>query len=307
MNIFLRRITVFILLFLVLSSIMLIFNKTISEKNWLGNVEQKTVLALGDSNMECAINDQIYSNAINKASSSDSYFYSFLKLRDLVDRSEKPDTLLLAFAPHNIFDNGWLSDSKHIGTKMKVYYPLMNSSDFDFLFQTNSHGVIASFPAMISGAVSNSIKYLSGKEISSNFGSYLSLDRNILDKVRELLKQDKPLPFFEMPESFDISCGEELFLKKIIDLCNENQIELFLINTPKREELLNYPKYGVQEFYKYYDKNLSGVDFLDCSKLELPEEDFGDFVHLNTKGSTAFSKILSQQSLSVLFSKYGRK
>ncbi len=307
MNIFLKRLAIFLMLFISLSAVMLFVNKSISEDNWLGDVSSKTVIALGDSNMECAINDQIYYSAINKAASSDSYFYSYLKLRDLIKISEKPDTVLLAFAPHNIFDNGWLTDSKHIGSKMKIYYPLMEYEDFAYMYSINPHAFIAAVPAMISGAVSNLFQYATGKNISPNFGSFLSLDRNILDKVRELLSKGEPLPFFEMPETFDISVSEQLFLQKIISLCQDNNIKLYLINTPKREEILNYSKYGVEEFYRYYDANLKDIDFLDMSKLQLPEADYGDFVHLNTEGSTEFSTILQKNCLSNLYKVYGRK
>lgn len=268
--------------------------------------EEKTVLILGDSNMECAINDTIFESSINKSASSDSYFYSYLKLNKILSSKTNIDTVLLSFAPHNIFDNGWLLNSNHIYSRLPLYYPMMSLIDLKFLLFNNTKAVFTALPAIIKASIKNIIKIGLDKNLGDNYGRFLNLDRNILDDVRMKLKNEEPLPFFKIPNSFEVSGGEKKYLDKIIALCEKRKVKLILINTPKRFELLEYSKYGVKEFYRFYDTKYNNIDFIDMSNLDLPDESYGDFVHLNIKGSAIFSNLLKDEGLDSLIIKYGR-
>jgi hypothetical protein len=271
------------------------------------NFKNKNVLLLGDSNMECAINDSIFSSGINKASSSDSYFYSYLKLKNYISINPKIDTVFLSFAPHNVFDNGWLLSDSHIYSRFRYYYYLMDWSDFEFLLSKKPQAVLSSIPSIIEQTFKNSVRKIIGiSSISRSYGGFRSLDRDILADVKLKLINGEPLPFFKIPDNFTLSKEEITYLDKIILYCNKNDIKLYLINTPKRAELLNYTKYGVNNFQSFYDEKYSNVDFLDFSQMELPDDNYGDFVHLNRKGSTNFSSFLCKTNIDTLLMKFGR-
>lgn len=270
------------------------------------SIKNKHILLLGDSNMEYAINDSIFASAINKAASADSYFYSYLKLKLYTSLYGKIDTVFLSFAPHNIFDNGWLLDDDNIYSRFRFYYFLMDWTDFKFLLLRNPRGVISSIPSVLRQTLKNIVKKAKGVSLNPSYGGFDSLDRNILEEVKLKLRKGQPLPFFKIPNNFKISLAEIAYLNKTIAYCDKNNIKLYLINLPKRVELLNYSKYGVDNFYAEYDEKYRNLDFLDFSRFPLPEDNYGDFVHLNSKGSTNFSSFLQKDEIGSLLTEFGR-
>lgn len=294
------------MLFICSFSLMIVFNYFLIKPEQLVIAKGKNILLLGDSNMECAINDSIFKSGINISSSSDSYYYSYLKLKKIVNSKSAIDTVLLSFSPHNLFENGWLLDDNNIYSKFQTYYTLMDWDDFVFLFNRNPRAVISAFTPIVKRALLNSYRKIVNKKDNYALGGYLNLDRNILKEVQIKLKNGEPIPFFKIPNSFVVSTDEEYYLNKIINLCRINNIKLYLINLPKRNELLDYPKYGTNDFNKLYDSKFKDIDFIDCSRLELPYDNYGDFVHLNTKGSSNLSSLLQNIGLKCLNEKYSR-
>lgn len=296
MNLFLKKLSTFSLLFVVLFFGIIYlefktFNSITPEINTI-----KRQLILGDSNTECALNDTVLYNTTNLSSSGESYFYSFLKLKYLLDNNCVVDTLYLSFSPHNLFDNGWLYNNGNIYSRFKTYYSMMSYEDFTYLIKSKPLAVInATRPIPRQLAKDIILKIEKGK--FNVPGGYQYLNRDILQEVIVKLRNNEPLPFFKIPKDFTLSKAETTYLKKIISLCASNHIDLFLINTPKRDELLKYKQYGVTQYYEYYEKTLYDVKFLDFSKISMPDEYYGDLVHLNFRGAEYFSKIFKKNKL----------
>ena len=302
MNRFIQNIIYFFLI-LVLTSIALIIANFYLVRNLNFNNNGKHILLLGDSNIECAINDSIYDNSVNRAKSGNPYFYSYLKLNYIISISKNIDTVFLAFAPHNIFANGWLFNNKNIYSCLQLYYPIMPICELKFLLDNNSKAAIFAIQGMIKRALINI--FISKERIIENYGCYLDLNRSILNEVIIKLDNGEKMPFFEIPDNFTISSNEILYFNKIIELCYLNSIELYLINTPKRKELLNYKKYGLKEFYDFYRKNYANIIFFDFSKFLLQDSCYGDLVHLNRYGAIEFSNFLKENSIEELKNQYG--
>jgi hypothetical protein len=306
MKIFIQRMLFFLLLFMVSFSLLVVLNYFLVNSEQMTTIKNRNILLLGDSNMQCAINDSIFKSAINLAASADSYFYSYLKLKRMVNSNSDIDTVLLSFSPHNLFENGWLLNDENIYSKIQTYYTIMDWDDFVFLFYRNPRAVVSSSSPIIKRTLLNTIKKITNAKINAPLGGFLNLNRNILHEVQIKLKNGEPLPFFKIPNSFIVSTEEEEYLNKIISLCRIYKIKLYLINLPKRIELLQYPKYGVNTFNKLYDSKYRDIDFIDCSNLELPDDNYGDFVHLNSKGSSQFSSLLQIKGLKCINERYNR-
>ena len=198
--------------------------------------ENKNILILGDSNSQCAINDSIFNSTINISSSSDSYFYSYLKLNKILSSNQKIDTVILSFSPHNIFDNGWLFNKSHIYSRLPIYYPLMGWDDIKYLYKGNVKAFYSSISLVIKQSGKNFVKKVLRRRFAFE-GGFLSLERDILKEVQEKLINGEKLPFFKIPQSFKIAENEILYLNKIITSCNKNKLKLYLVNLPKRKEL----------------------------------------------------------------------
>jgi len=302
---FIKNIIVFgSILSLVCTSIIII-NYFLIQSEPITIPANKNIVVLGDSTAEAAINDAVFKSCINISNSADSYYYSYLKLKKILVSNPKIDTILLSFAPHNIYDNMWLSDKEYININLRIYYPLMSWEDFVFLYKQNPKGVIQATSAIIKRSGKNIIFKILGIK-KSYYGDFEALDRDILKEVQEKLITGEKIPSFRIPTNLNISEQEILYLHKIITISNENKLKLYLINTPKREELLQYPIYGVKEFNKYYDTKLYKTDYLDFSQFKMPDNFYSDFVHLRVEGADYFSNLLEDIGLEELSQKYNR-
>ncbi|MEM6718245.1 MAG: hypothetical protein AAF611_02920 [Bacteroidota bacterium] len=102
----------------------------------------------------------------------------------------------------------------------------------------------------------------------------------------------------KMPKSYEIPEENIGFLKKIVDLCNENDIKFLLVRAPQIKYQSD-PKLVSQIYEKttqlceelaivYLDQNN------DYNKLGFKESEFYDALHLNTVGATKATELLSE-------------
>ncbi len=300
---FITKVSRFILFFAILCFVIVGINYALLRSSNIDFDENKNILVLGDSNAQCAINDSIFSDATNLALNADSYFYSYLKLKSVVETSQPIDTLLLSFAPHNIFKNGWIEDPKLVRSRFRNYFGLMNAEDLGFIIGNNPRAVLTSAGQIIRHFPTSTYQVLKGQNIF-DIGSYLPITRNTLNEDLLRLKKGQSLTFFELPKDFTLSTKEIFYLEAIVELCQKEGIKLYLINLPKREELLSLDKYGVSQFEEIYRTRYSDIDYIDFSRFHLSEGSYADPVHLNVQGAALFSSYLQQNNFSTLMKNY---
>ncbi|WP_273566565.1 hypothetical protein [Maribacter halichondriae] len=300
---FIAKVGRFIFFFVVLCFIVVGINYVLLRSSNIDFAENRNILVLGDSNAQCAINDSIFSTATNLALNADSYFYSYLKIKRIVETNQPVDTLLLSFAPHNIFKNGWIEDPKLVRSRFRNYFGLMNAEDLRFIVGNNPRAVLNSAGQIIRHFPASTYQILTGQNIF-DIGSYLPITRNTMNEDLLRLKKGQSLTFFELPKDFTLSTKEIHYLEAIMELCKNENIKLYLINLPKREELLSLDKYGVSEFEEIYRTRYEDVDFIDFSRFPLPDGSYADPVHLNLKGAALFSSYLRQNNFSTHMQNY---
>lgn len=291
MKLFFNRIFIFslttsaVLFFLVGLVYILTYNyqfDTINKKN----------IFLGDSNSMNAINDSLVTNSKNLSGSADSYFYSYLKLRKIINSENKIQRVFLSFSPHNIIDNSWLFNETDLVSRFPIYMSMLDKSDFNFLFDKKENLFKSSIYSTIKNSISIYYSILTDK-IDKSYGGYEPTYSNNLKKAIISLNENESVPNFRIPQKFIIYEEEILYLNKIINLCKTNNIELNLIITPKRKELLSFKKYFYKEFLLYYEANFSNINLYNFSDFTMPDDSYDDLVHLNYKGSVLFSKHLN--------------
>lgn len=81
------------------------------------------------------------------------------------------------------------------------------------------------------------------------------------------------------------------YLHKIVELCEQQHIKLYFINTP----IYQIDKYwDTEDFYKKIKTMFGNVEFLDYGRLQFPDSCYGDIDHLNYKGAKQFSLYLEK-------------
>jgi hypothetical protein len=58
---------------------------------------EKNILVLGDSHTECSVSDAVMPRVANFSESGSTYYYSFIKLKEIVRVNKQIDTLILSF------------------------------------------------------------------------------------------------------------------------------------------------------------------------------------------------------------------
>jgi hypothetical protein len=257
-------------------------------------LSEKNILVLGDSTPECAINDKIFKQVFNFSSPAESYYYSFLKLRKILESNQDIDTVLLSFSPHNVFDNNWFQNNNHIQHNFCRYYPLMSWHDLKYLLEYNQKILVYSCRHIPLQFLKNGLRKISRKTILK-LGGFKDLDLDRLVPALQALQEGKRIKDFKLPQHFGTTIVELHYLQKIVVLCKENELKLIFINLPKHPVLIKNKGYGIQEFQQMYKMKFNQISYFDFSNFPLEDEFFVDLVHLNREGAICFSEFLSRR------------
>ena len=295
MRLFLKYISKFLIFLFTVFLFIVICNYWLIKSTPINFPSKKNILVLGDSTPGCAINDDIFTRSINFSAPAMSYYYSYLKLKKIVETNEYIDTVLLSFSPNNIFDNNWFASQNHIKHNFCRYYPIMSRSDFRFLLESHPKSVIYSLRPIALQCLKNIFRKITGDNVLQ-LGGFTSLDLDRLVFVVQALESGKGTASFRLPKDLILTNVEVIYLNEIAQLCNKEQVKLILINLPKRVELLRHKRYGMEEFQKAYNTEFSQLDYFDFSSMPMENEMYADLLHLNKKGSSYFSNFLESFS-----------
>jgi hypothetical protein len=249
-------------------------------------------LVLGDSKAQCAINPSKACNLINVANSADSYFYSYIKLREIASNNPAIDTVYLSLSYYNItkyIENRWVKNSSHIQKKFPTFCCYFNLDDLYTLAKLNPSAVIQSFVSIPKYSLKLVCNVLTNKKDIKflGIGGFEKLTANNLEwDINRILNEKKEVRL----EKSEIEIS---YLLKICNYCSKNGIELIFFNTPSTYVYLKSISSSEQLMLRnFYNENLNDFQYLDYSTLSFPDSCFSDAVHLNAKGADAFTKIL---------------
>ena len=229
-------------------------------------------LVFGPSLPECAFNDSLISNFQNFAQSGESYFYTYFKLKKLIEQNNKVDVVFVEIINHQKQDNRDVAiwGDKYISNRLSIYFPFMSYNDYKVLYLHNSSGFINGISLYLKDNLKRCLKR--NLNYSNHIGGYQYLVR---DKTDSILK-NLIAPKSDVPQGYG-SDYSNIYLKKIILFCKEKNKKVFLIRSPihpNSKELKN------EENFKYtLEHNFPGIQFLDFKKFPLLNSEFGDLEH----------------------------
>lgn len=279
-------IVLFTLVFVFIESSEYIINK---KSDFKLNTNTK-YLVLGHSHSECAYNDSIIQNLQNFAQSAESYFYTYIKLKKLVQSNNQINTIFLEFSNYEI-DDDWdyvyTWGNSLITSKFPKYSAITDKDDLFLILKKNFKTVISSKSISLRSNLGFAFSKKSNYPKANNWGGYLHLIRDKTDSL--VLSTDYLLKF----QKTDKLASTNLeYLLKIIDFCKKNKVNLYLIRSPLHPK---YPGLHNETSYQNIIKTkLSKVEFLDFKNFPLQNSEFGDLNHLNHKGSKIFSVWFAQ-------------
>ncbi|GAB6012094.1 hypothetical protein [Viscerimonas tarda] len=254
--------------------------------------ESKNVLIVGDSHLECALNDLIVDNAVNLAHSGEAYIFTCTKLKLFLEANPHIDTVLLSFNYRSLLTESelWLHD-KNSEQNMDRYCRFFNGEERMLFSKTvYYYKSLLRFPYIYRGLPIN--KMLGNKNNYTNLkmGGYLYHDQDDLQHDIDLYGasyKEKQLT----GDDYNPSSTQYIYLHKIVEYCTQHNVKLIFVNTPV---YLGY-QYGVEEYYAFYKEKYSYIQLWDYSDLALPDSCYADTHHLNYKGAEVFSKLVKKR------------
>ena len=245
-------------------------------------IQPTRVLIVGDSYPEKAINPNLFESANNIAQSAEPYMITFKKLKRVL-KEINPDTIILGFSYHNIsaFNDYKLVDSKFSSEMFKRYYSVLDFRELKVIDIDYKAFVNVYFKHMALYPNKRHFKFIgkySNSKVSRISDSLKAIKRHYYRDERELSVSETSINY----------------LDSIIDICQKNNIEPILVNSPVNQAYKKLiPDLFVNRFKslekRLRSKNLTIYNFGNtfyADSLYLNSD------HLNSYGADQFTNSL---------------
>lgn len=267
-------ITVLISLFL---SYRYLANFKLNDKN------SDSILIVGHSHPECAYNDSLIMNTVNFAESGESYFYTYVKVKKLIEQNPEIQTVLIEFT-NNQIDYGmneWIWNDENVNYRFPKYGAFMDAESYLLLLNHNPETLINSSKVLMKNSLKN---IFTGFKFQDGIGGFLYLDKNLADSVstKSPVKAKKAKKSGNEVSKYNIK-----YLRETIDYLRYEKKDVFLVRSPQHKSYKGYR--NEKQFQEILQAQFSDLEFLDFSNFPLPDSEFADYEHLNYKGAKKYS------------------
>ena len=284
MRAFILRI-LFHLVFTLIAVLLLIYTteKTIRNKADFEIPGSPEYLVVGHSHPEYLFNDSIIDNLKNFGHSGETYFYTYLKLKQLINQNKRVKFVLVEFTNGNIEKDmdHQIWDDSHIGFRYPLYAPFMDLNDKQLLLSNNISGFINSNSVSLRDGLTNRIRKNS-YHFLPDIGGYAPVTYNKTDSLVYAVTKNK-----SRKGKAIISENNLAYLSKIVQFLKSRGIKVIFVRSPQHPL---YPVRNNELVYQEYRKTkFSDIDFWDFNNFPLDADEYADLEHVNYKGSIKFS------------------
>ena len=244
--------------------------------------DNKTVLVLGPSYLQAAIDPKYFPEAENVSASGTGKMFSYLKLKKFTQINPNINTIVISMTSSEMHHLDWYENA--LNTRVPTYFPLMAKEDV-FLLLNN--------PYFYSGIIKSPLQHLNILHKSILHKSITYKDWRIGEFYSSKKVFNSDTAYFKIIKGFaneDEFVDLELYYHdKIVTYCKENNLNLVMVKAPQYRY---YP-----DFYDYVRKKYSDITYL-CYSEEPLKIYMADGVHLNGTGAKWFSQILRNDLIS---------
>lgn len=284
---FLLQSLAFIVMIIVVISIAtaLLNTKTKSTFRLAPNIH---TIFLGNSHIECSINDSIIPNSFNFARSGERMEWVYSKLKLLLSENSQIDTVFIGFDNVLCFKDAKTEDV-HMGHFSPFFLQTLDMSDYKaILYDTSCKYKFDMFTKAMNISKLYEIYREGGKGAENlSLGGFVPSHRNKLKEDIQRRKQAKKTT----NKQPNIDALSKYFLDKSIKLCKEKGITVIFLVAPQHPITHND-----KQFYKYFaNKYYPDIKMMDYKKLILPDSAFQDLDHLSYIGADIFSEFLKKE------------
>jgi hypothetical protein len=266
-------------------------NIYLSDNSYYRLEKSPSVLILGNSFTECALNDRLIGSSINYSQSADTYYYIYYKAIKLIEANSSVNKLMLGCSDGQFSERmtEWIYRDEYLSEKYPKLSHLIGIKEKLFLLAHNP----LKFMEISCSAFVNKADFLFYKNLNIpaklKWGGYLYLVRDDIPRSIFNLKENASPMIPDRKATTNINTQ---YLLKIAAYCKNHNIELILIRTPLHK-FCSRPL--EKELKNLLANELAGVEFWDYVDYPLQDDEFGDFSHLNLRGARIFSSAIEKR------------
>ncbi|WP_282039813.1 hypothetical protein [Saccharicrinis aurantiacus] len=262
-----------------------------AQKITVGNSTQ--IIIAGDSHTETGLNDEIIKNSLNIAQSSELFIYTYSKIKAIINNNPQINKVILGVSFHSFakeYDR-FLENPDRTKGMFPRYFTVMDINSCLDIPQITLNGAYKIIRSLIDFPFSaNSIQEY------SFIGKYYKSSKNNLNDstINIAIQRHYFYPDYNKETSL-YSDYQQKYLINIVEYCENNNIDLVLVNTPISPGYMErIPKNYISNYYSLINTIKDKVHFYDFHALEMPQECYGDGDHLNSKGAEKLSLIFNK-------------
>jgi len=237
-----------------------------------------TKIIIGDSHVQLALNNKYIPNSVSLSIASESYLYSYKKIKHITENNPQVDTVFLGAGYHN-FSSYYDAD----------LYNQYSFNNYFYLFNLNEQITLLANYYFDTNFLSGAFKQLFKKDYYQWKGGF------------DIINTDLPLNCSSIDKRIQEQFSKRIYslsnikyFENICSYCKLNKITLIAINTPLHKMYyervpLNY----IKTYNNIMQKNKIRV--IDFKGLNFKDEDFlPDGDHVSEKGATKTSVLLNE-------------
>jgi len=288
MKLFIRNLILFASLSLLSGGLILLAERLVlNYQNHFKLAKKDKYIFLGHSHAQMALNDSLIDSSINLASAGEAYFYTYIKLNKILESNPEKKVIFISYSNNNIVSemNGWIWDDIHILDRYRLYYPYTQFNETKLLYSKNPKTTLL---CSVRAIVNNMYYIFNLKNISehSKMGGYIYLERDKTDSLLKVISKSHE----KIVTDTAVSWTNIAYLKKIIEVCRQRSIPVYLIRNPLHPK---YQRLGNEFiFQEILHRELTGVELLDFKDYPLKDSEYGDLEHLNYRGARKYSRFI---------------
>jgi hypothetical protein len=260
-----------------------------AKKNAVFQIKSDTkIIMLGHSHAECTYDDNIIQNFENFAISGESYFYTLPKVKEIVRHNPEIKTVFLEFTNNQITQEveKWIFEEKYLNYYYALYNPYIETEDHLRLLCLNPSGCVSGVPIIMKDLMKKSYQKI---KYPYEYGGFKAINGN-LKEYDQNKKNHENEDFVKIDHS--ISELQLVYLRKIIDLLENENIEIILIRSPQHKSYQGFS--NEKEYQSVLKKEFPEVKYIDLSDFPLTADQFRDPEHVNAQGAKLISEWINQ-------------
>lgn len=299
---FLTKLAFFTLLLLVTGAFLLFISiQQMNRKEFFVlKSPQTNVLFFGDSHVQCMILEDIFPTARNLASSGETYLYTYLKAQKILPSNPGIKKVFIEFSNRQVYskcDHSTWSDY-YIQTRVPHFASTMEWPEYKVFLERNPYSLIKTFAKVPRQQLVAFSRRNADVINVLEWGGYKSIDDN---KIDSLIAARKQFGYGKDTIDQSISTINLLYLRKLIEVCKENNVQVWLFRAPLHRMTRYYSNETL--FRQVVAERFSDVPFFDLKDFPLTDKEFNDFDHLSRAGAKRLSKFLNEATKDSLFNR----